>query len=71
MQPRPVPALQAELHGSSGAKKRRHHDDSLFTTSCWASQKRCPFTVVYRNDENAIALRFAAFNEHEFFRNTL
>ena len=30
MQSRPAQALQAELHGSSGAKKRRHQDDNVF-----------------------------------------
>ena len=39
MQPRRARALQAELHGSSGANKRRHQDDNLFTTSCLASLK--------------------------------
>jgi len=34
MQPRPVHMLQAELHGASGAKERRHQDDSPFHTSC-------------------------------------
>ena len=31
MQPRRARALQAELHGSSGAKKRRLQDHNLFT----------------------------------------
>jgi len=30
MQTRPGRTLQAELHESSGAKKRRHQDDNLF-----------------------------------------
>jgi hypothetical protein len=30
MQPRPARTLWAELHGSSGAKERRHQDDRIF-----------------------------------------
>ena len=54
MQPRPAQALQAELHGSSGAKERRHQDDSLFHNSFSKSLKHLPFKVVYRQGENAI-----------------
>ena len=67
MQPRRAQALLAAFHGSSGAQKKRHQDDTLFTTSSLASLKRCPFKAVYRHGKNAMALRLAPFNEHEVF----
>ena len=40
MQPRPVHMLQAELHGASGAKERRHPDDSPFHNLMFIRHRR-------------------------------
>ena len=56
MQPRSARTRQAELHRSSGAKERRHQDDSLFHHLVFGVAEAVLFQVVYRHGEKALAL---------------